>query len=468
MFDDPFPEPFWARLEQFGQAPALKRYALAPENKVNAALPERVSYQDLAQAADRFVDETRPMMTTTRPLVVLEFDTCADHIAAYLGCLRAGWPVLLASPGQGALLADRFGAALHLFGKTRKHLTPETPALHPDLALLLPTSGTTGDAKLVRLSHQNLTSNADSIANYLHLSAQDCAATTLPLHYSYGLSVLHSTLATGGSLSLIDRPLIDAKFWQAAQATQVTSLALVPVQCEMLLAQDRRLKHDLPSLRYVTQAGGKLPQDQALTLAKEAKDDGWDLVIMYGQTEASPRMAYLPPEAALTHSETIGQAIPGGQITLQDAEGQEITEAGVAGELVYEGPNVMMGYARAPEDLAKPQGLSQLKTGDIAERTPDGFYKITGRAKRFVKIAGRRISLDGLESDLRAMGHAAYATGSDQQIRLYFCNSQAPEDVTHQLATRLKVPATTFTLLQIAEPPLMPSGKVDYRALAAL
>lgn len=477
MFDHLCFGPFWDCLQQWGQTPALKRYVRGSENKVNGVLtaargagPNQtvLSYADLAEAADAFVTDLQKRLDSRikRPLVVLEFETNLDHIAAYLGCLRARWPVLLASPGQGADLCDQFSAQAFLPASGDLSITGhEAPDCHAELALLLPTSGTTSAPKLVRLSQENLAANALSIASYLALTSEDCAATTLPLHYSYGLSVLHSTLASGGSLSMIETSLVDPGFWEAAQATSVTSLALVPVQCELLVGQDQALQ-SLTTLRYITQAGGKLSLALSQNLADRAEAQGWDFVMMYGQTEASPRIAYLPAKAAKAYAGCIGKAIPGGKISLIDPQGNEITDAGVEGELIYEGPNVMMGYAETSDDLPLPAGPPRLATGDIATRQPSGYFQITGRAKRFVKLAGRRLSLDGIEADLRALGYSAYVTGSDQQIRLTICGATAPDSLRHSLAARYKITAQMIEVLTRDAPPLLSSGKIDYRGLA--
>nr|WP_164555341.1 AMP-binding protein [Paracoccus haematequi] len=211
-----------------------------------------------------------------------------------------------------------------------------------DLAMLLSTSGTTGAVKLVRLSGRNIHSNALAIADYLEIGAQDTAITTLPLHYSYGMSVLNSYLAAGARLVLTEESVTADGFWAQARGAGVTSLALVPTQFE-LLDKIGFQRATLPSLRYVTQAGGRLDPILAQRFAHAARAEGWQLVIMYGQTEASPRIAYVPPEAVLDNVQSIGRAIPGGRLWIENGQGHPIEDAGIAGELVYQGPNVMMG-----------------------------------------------------------------------------------------------------------------------------
>ena len=175
----------------------------------------------------------------------------------------------------------------------------DDPALpHPDLRLLLSTSGSTGDPKLVRLSEDNMQANAASIVDYLRLGPTDRGMTTLPLHYSYGLSVLHSHLEAGAGLILTDTGVTDAAFDHLCRTARVTNLAFVPHQLNLLDARGADLS-GLPDLRFVTQAGGRLGAQKVRAWAQTGQANGWDFIVMYGQTEAAPRMAWLPPDKAL-------------------------------------------------------------------------------------------------------------------------------------------------------------------------
>ncbi len=408
------------------------------------------------------------------PLVALEFETSVEAISAYLAVLRLGFPLIIAEPGKigpedgvrkryapDILLSrndDGFGATL--IGRDFLHEAPP----HPDLAILLSTSGSTGDPKLVRLSASNIDANARSIAEYLELTADDRAITTLPLFYSYGLSVVNSTLASGGTLVLADESLIEPEFWKRARDHSVTSLALVPHQFE-LLERSGMQGLDLPSLRYLTQAGGRLAPELVRKFSALGRELGWKLFIMYGQTEASPRISYVPPEALPEAAETIGRAIPGGQLYLVDEDGVEILDYGVAGELVYTGPNVMMGYALTRADLARGREVDELKTGDIAERTQEGLYRITGRLKRFAKLFGMRISLDQVETMLLARGIAANAVAVDDRLVLLVRKEGDIEAAREATSAQYALPVSAVTVAHLPEPPLLSSGKIDLRGL---
>lgn len=458
---------------------------------------ECISYSELVQRVEGCTRELRSQLPETllRPLVLLEAANEIESIVAYLACLRARWPVILVGAGQADLsgsIASAYAPDLvfHREGPTyRASLAAQQPAaqqpaaMHPELAVLLSTSGTTGAAKLVRLSASNLEANASAISAYLSLSPTDRALTVLPYHYSYGMSVLHTHLRAHAGLVLTDASLVDGELWSYARRHEVTSLALVPTQFELLekIAFSKEL---LPTLRYVTQAGGKLDASRAIDFARRAKLEGFEFFIMYGQTEASPRMSYVPPSDAEQWGHSIGRPVEGGSFRILGAAGEEIRVSGEPGELVYEGPNVMLGYATSRADLANPSGPSALKTGDIAERLENGYFRIVGRASRFIKLFGLRIGLDEVESRLRAEGHRAYVSGCDEKLVVFLV--EADDSVTldrpgagstlaqdgacsalrTELAHRYQWPERVIEVVPLESVPLLSSGKVDYRELA--
>ncbi|MBA4010234.1 MAG: hypothetical protein C0481_00070 [Phenylobacterium sp.] len=439
-----------------------------------SATDGETSYRTLSQSAETWAQALRTLAACSVPLVLLDFATTAEAIAAYLGALRAGFPILLQEPGLAdSRIHEVWKPDIHLKTDAAGKLVAEVragwqdaawPRPHPDLALLLSTSGSTGDPKLVRLSGANIAANAASIAQYLNLTADDRAAATLPLFYSYGLSVLNSYLAVGAALVLTDRSVSDPDFFSEARAAGVTSLALVPHQFE-LLAAAAFSGTELPSLRYVTQAGGRLAPELVRRFSALGRGAGWDLMLMYGQTEAAPRISWVPPSALPGAADTIGQAIPGGRIWLADEAGGEIAGAGQPGELVYEGPNVMMGYALERAGLAAPPGAPQLRTGDIAERTAEGYYRIVGRMKRFVKLFGLRLSLDQIELALNEAGVRGHAVADGDRLVLLVRDEGQVEAARTLIAGLYDLPAAQIAAAPLAEPPLLPSGKIDHKAL---
>ncbi len=345
-----------------------------------------------------------------------------------------------------------------------KSMFGEQRPLHPDLALLLPTSGSTGSPKLVRLSHRNLTSNAESIAAYLGIGPGERAITTLPYHYSYGLSVINSHLHAGATVVLNDRSLVDRAFWDLLRREQASSLAGVPYTYEILLRLGLE-RLDMPSVRTMTQAGGKLADARTLAVGRACAARGIRFFSMYGQTEATARIAYLEPEHLESKLGSIGHAIPGGSLSLRDDAGALITEANKVGELVYAGPNVSLGYAQCRDDLTHgDENQGALATGDLARVDDDGFYFLVGRKSRFLKIFGVRISTEDVERVMADMGFEAAAGGNDDRLKIAVVCSPVEDlgALRDQLALTLSVSASGLSIQRLEAIPRLESGKVDY------
>ncbi|GHB13710.1 AMP-binding protein [Streptomyces chryseus] len=430
-----------------------------------------VSYRELAVR----VDATARRLGRERRLILLVASNTVDALVVHLAALAAGHPVLLV-PGDHPEAVRSLTRAYdpdivaHADGG-RWVLDERRPAsahtLHPDLALLLSTSGSTGSPKLVRLSHENLQANAESIAAYLDIRDTDRAAATLPMHYCYGLSVVHSHLLRGAAVILTGLSVTDACFWELFRTARGTSLSGVPYTFDLLDRVGFEAM-DLPHLRYVTQAGGRLAPDRVKRYAAMGRAAGWDLFVMYGQTEATARMAYLPPELAATRPQAAGVAVPGGSFRIQplaDWPGE------ATGELVYTGPNVMLGYAECPADLGLGRTVDELHTGDVARRAPDGLYELIGRRSRFAKILGLRIDPQRVEAMLEKHGVTSCCAGDDDE--LVVAVTGAPDAVGRTEVRRLVtaecgLPARAVRVCVLAELPRLATGKPDYRAIREL
>ena len=274
---------------------------------------------------------------------------------------------------------------------------PDSKPLPADLALLLTTSGSTGSPKLVRLSQKNLRSNADSIISYLNITEDERPVTGLPMYYSFGLSIINSHLLKGATLLLTNDSYIKKEFWTFANQYGFTSFSGVPFTFE-LLNKIKFWSMQLPTLKTITQAGGKLNNELIQLFYEEGKKKGIEFITMYGQTEATARMSYLPVKFLETKLGSIGKGIPGGTLFLVDDDKQMIMHPNVIGELVYKGDNVCLGYAESLDDLYRgDDNKGVLYTGDLAYFDEDGFFYIAGRKKRFLKLYGNRISLDYVE-----------------------------------------------------------------------
>lgn len=342
--------------------------------------------------------------------------------------------------------------------------------LFPELALLLTTSGSTGSPKLVRQSYENIQANAASIASYLELTAKHRPVSLLPMHYTFGLSVINSHLICGATLYLTEATIFDAAFWQFCQDMKISSIAGVPFTYECL----KKLSFfnmNLPNMTLMLQAGGKLSKTLHKEYAEFAAKTNKQFVVMYGQTEATARMSYLPVAYSLAKIGSIGIAIPGGSFHIMENENTEITEPLVAGELCYDGPNVTLGYAECAADLKNgDERNGRLWTGDIAHRDADGFYYITGRRKRFVKIQGKRINLDEVEQ-LFKNTYTTYdfaCTGEDDVLCIFTTALAGElEALACFLTKKIHLHPSLFKLSSIDAIPKNSSGKTQYKVLQA-
>ncbi|MEV0131685.1 AMP-binding protein [Dactylosporangium sp. NPDC050688] len=448
----------------------------------------------------------------TPGVVFLRTPTTVEAIVRYLGAFEAGRPLALLDPGLPAeTLADfveRFEPAAvcgpplppdaqpeGLKGYTRRddepwergtelrergtepwergtelweRDTPSSTVPHPELATLLATSGSTGDPKLVRLSRGAVLANTTSIIEALGISGEDVAVSSLPFYYSFGMSVLNTHFAAGATVVVEAGGLVARSFWPAVDRYQVTSLALVPSQYEML----RRLRFDPrrhPSLRTLTQAGGRLRTELVRDFHGRMASVGGRLFVMYGQTEAAPRLTTLPAGRLAEKLGSVGPAVPGGRLTVRLEDGTETTAPGVVGEVLYRGPNVMMGYAETAADLARGDergGL--LETGDLGHLDEEGYLFIDGRLKRFGKVFGVRLNLDDVERLAAATGPGAVAAVAGDDKVVVFVEGATVEQLAtrvNELADRLKLHWSGFTMRGVPALPLLSNGKVDYRAL---
>lgn len=426
-----------------------------------ATATERLSYAALAER----VAAVTARLSGARRLLLVETRNDLPTLVTYLGALAGRHVVLPVPAGRDhSVLRDVYQPdAVVVDGMISEQVGARGHRLHPDLAVLLSTSGSTGSPKVVRLSTDNLLSNAAAIGQYLGITPGDRAATTLPMSYCYGLSVIHSHLLRGAGLILTDHSVVEDRFWRLFAREGGTNLAGVPYTFE-LLEQVGFDAMDLPALRFVTQAGGRMTPERVRRFAAMGRRNGWQLVVMYGATEATARMAYLPPELAEAYPQTIGHAIPGGSFTL-DTDGWAEPDVG---ELVYQGPNVMMGYAHSPADLAAGATLDALHTGDIARRRPDGMYEVIGRRSRFAKLFGLRIDLQQLEDTLAEHGVAACCVEDDDRL-VVAATTQGELGATQALAASATgLPAAAVAAVAVTDLPRLPSGKPDYGAVRRL
>lgn len=467
---------FFDDLERFGRHTALR-----DDRKTT------VTYHELALRCDQINEKKEGK----RSLVLCLCRNEIDSVTGYISCLRnRDVPMLLNAEIDQDLcrnliavyrpqylfvpkeLAGRFPAfvtTVSLRDYVLLHTGYEKEKMSGELALLLATSGSTGSPKFVRQSYRNLQSNALSIAGYLELHQEERPVTTLPMNYTYGLSIINSHLLAGATLLMTEHSLVKKEFWAFLQQEKATSFGGVPYTYEML-KKIRFFEMDMPYLKTMTQAGGKLRPELHKEFAEYARDTGKRFVVMYGQTEATARMAYLPADKALEKWGSMGKAIPGGRLWLRDEAGRRITERDVVGELIYEGENVTLGYAEQRADLEKgDERKGLLETGDMAKMDEDGFFYIVGRKKRFLKVFGNRVNLDEVENLLKAefqLNEIACA-GKDDRLCIFILKDSGieAERILHFISDKTRLNRSAFSFFETGEIPRSEAGKILYNQL---
>ena len=357
----------------------------------------------------------------------------------------------------------KFGNAFERIRKDGKRVQ-----VHDNLALLLATSGTTGSIKFVRLSTDNLVANAADIIDALSINENERAIGHLPLHYSFGYSVLITHMIAGGSVLLTELGLMGGALWRAAREFGATSLSGVPSHIEILSKLSiERLKLD--TLKSICQAGGRgSPQHLEAINNSLRKIDG-KLYVMYGQTEAAPRITTLPAAEYEIKPKSVGPSLKSGRLSIINSEGNDCKPNEI-GEVVYEGPNVMMGYAECAADLGLGDIYgNRLITGDLGYLDADGYLYLTGRTARFAKVAGLRISLDEIERIAGNIIKVACVDGGNAVIIAINSSDVTDEFEGNKLLDMLykqtSAPLNSYKIIFVQKIPLKSNGKIDYKGL---
>lgn len=460
------------RFDRFGDAVALKD-----------EFGQTLTYAELASEGKALADAVGGRCLT--------FNLCTNTIASvigYAGFVENGVvPALLSASIDPELFASLYEAyhpaylwapegfcwdgCESVYERIGYHLL-KTPfgtetELYPELALLLTTSGSTGSPKFVRQSYQNIRANTDSIVAYLHLTAEEKPISTLPMNYTYGLSIINSHLDVGATILLTDKGIAQREFWTFFREEGATSFGGVPYTYEML-DRMRFLRMNLPTLRYMTQAGGKLLPELHRKFAEWCRETGREFIVMYGQCEATARMAYLPWEKSLEKVGAMGVAIPGGRFELIDVNGGVISDVGVTGELRYYGENVTLGYAEKGADLRLgDERNGVLETGDMAQMDEDGYFTIVGRKKRFLKMYGNRINLDETERLLKAAFPQCECAcaGRDDHLMIFSTVEAELPAMRSFLSEKTGLNLSGFHTMHLEAIPKNDAGKTLYREL---
>ncbi len=463
----------------------------------------RYSYGELRVAAARVAAELRDRGVLPGDRIGLVGPNSFFWVAGYLAAMQLGTvvpfldkapPADLASQADwvdcSAVLVDR--RLLRRYGDcfgdrpviTDAVLTAPGPGWWPppgpeapssDAALIF-TSGTTAEPKAVRITHANLLANTRSIVTYLGLGADDRMLVILPFHYCYGASLLHTHLAVGGSVVLCNTFAFPQTAVDLLDREACTGMAGVPSSFQLLLRASDFATHPLPSLRHVQQAGGKLAPSLIERLA--GAQPGSRLFVMYGQTEATARLSYLPPERLRDKLGSIGRGIPDVELTVVGEDGGAVAPGDV-GEIMAKGPNISPGYYKDPRATAEkfPGGL--LRSGDLATVDVDGFIYIVGRRDDFIKTWGYRVSGQQVESAVLQLPQVVEAAAvglpdADAGEAIHLAVRLEPdtdltiEQILTHLRQQLPKHAVPSRVHLVDELPLTANGKVSKQQLRSV
>ncbi len=473
---------------------------------------DTAAYSDIEKRANRIANLLikNKIKTGDRVLVVIE--NSIENVAAYYGILKAGGISVevhdRSAKPEIEYYLENSGARFCLLSKatapklsgiscktiigpetefdnpggeyilsseidTMSETRPATDVKPEDLAAIVYTSGSTGKPKGVMLTHGNLVANTKSIVAYLGLIPEDRAMSILPFYYVYGKTVLNTHFRSGGSIVINNRFAFPNSVIDEMVKKEVTLFAGVPSTFAILLNRSIFSKTDIPSLRIVTQAGGAMAPaliKRLLEVLKHAR-----LFVMYGATEASARISYLPPERLTDKPGSIGIPIPDVDLSVRDDHGNPMTPF-VEGNICAKGPNIMQGYWHDTRETAKAIKDWGLVTGDLGYMDDEGFFFLTGRKKQMLKIGGERVSPKEIEDTIIESPHVHEAAVIGK-----------PDELLGEVPAAYIVPvdAKTFNLEEIAshvrsrlaahkQPrewnilkglPKKPSGKIDKEAL---
>ena len=433
-----------------------------------------LSFEEAYSCADT-ISESLP-----RGVLLLSVKDRLVFALSYLAALRSNTPVLVVDHEtpidtlrslakvfdvSSAVIDGQDGfyswARTSLENNVPLFVNPEVSAtvINKELAALMPTSGSTGSPKCVRVSYNNIRASALAIGQYLKISKGRVLITSLPLHYTYGLSLLHVAMGYRVPLVLSEHSTFSSDFWSDFLQHKATDFSGVPFQYEMILRSGTP-PGVFEQMECMTQAGGRLEPEKTRRLLELAATFGFLYFTMYGQTEATPRISYVPPDFATSKLGSVGIPIPGGSLSI---DWNQSTEE--SGEVVYSGPNVCLGYASSARDLALRDAFSGvLRTGDLGYLDEDGYLFITGRANRDIKVSGKRVSLDALEQSLTRLGGEHAVVGVDERVLVVSAGVDTGV-VRQTIQSNSSLHPSKVSIVSVPALPRLSSGKIDYQSL---
>lgn len=443
-----------------------------------------ISYLEVSEIADKATLEMK-----SRSLVIIIGSNDVHTVSFYIGCLRNDLiPILLptnSTPQYANEIALRYKAKYVFCGQEKaswfsnysllqentKYLVLVNKEIgagefNKELCLLIPTSGSTGNPKLVCLSKTNLEYNTKDIISGLDINSDHRAITTLPFCYSYGLSIINTHLTCGGSISLNELSVIQRGFWEKIATESITTFGGVPFTYRLLSKLDLSSLIQKSKLKYLTQAGGKLSSEEVLVWHEILLEHGVEFVVMYGQTEATARMAILRGKDIPNKKGSVGTAVRSGSFEIQNSESRN--GKGEEGELIFRGKNVCMGYAQEYTDLKLPDNNHGfLKTGDFGWIDSEGYVYVTGRLDNVFKLRGIRMELSNLESQLNSVNINSALIGDSEKIHVFAEQSSQKIEIMKILTQSNHIRPIDIVFHYVDIIPRSESGKINYATLRA-
>lgn len=446
---------------------------------------EKIYYRKIIQDSDYIIKN----FDSKRSLIFILCDNDYETVVSYIACLRSDHipylldfnlpekkineliklykPRYLICKKKTLSLLKKFKLKNSFYNNRIFETAFRMHTINEKLFLLLSTSGTTGDPKLVRLSKDNLITNTNQIIDYLKIDKSHRSVSTLPIYYTYGLSILNTHLYSGGSIYITKKTFFEKIFWKNFYNFKINNFGGVPFNYQILLKlnfSNMITKY----IRYITQAGGKLHENDYFKIEKICEKKKIKFISMYGQTEATSRMSYIPWNKRKLMKGSIGKPIKGGEFFLYSGE-KKVKKINVEGEIVFKGNNVCLGYSFNSNDLSKgDENKGVLRTGDLGVYDRNENIKITGRKSRFVKIHGLRINLDEIEKALLEDGFECVCLGNDEKVEIFYTQKNMSNRIKNLLKEKLNLLERDVILYNVKIIPRSKIGKTDYKKLNEL
>ena len=326
--------------------------------------------------------------------------------------------------------------------------------IHKDLALLLGTSGSTGSPKCVKISSKSLSFNTFQIQKTLKMNKVDRTITTMPFHYTYGLSIINTHLSVGASIVISNNKVFENEFWKLIKKYSINNFGAVAYMYEMIKKINPPL-HFFKKIKYLTHAGGPIDNNILDYIIKKFSKK-IKFFNMYGSVEACSRISILDYKFLISKKKSIGTGMPGTKIYIKNSK--------TRGELCFSGKNIFSGYANSLQNLGSLSKLKYFNTGDLAEKDDDNFYYIVGRKSRYIKMLSNRIYLSDVENYINNCNIKNICIGSTNKI-IFFCNLRLKNKILNLCNNKFKINKNFIFFNSYSEVAYTQNNKINYNYL---